>query len=81
MRGGMQVKDLRAAHASLLAAIGASPPEAQQQLGHALGTLTTMRHYSRVLEVRELQEVGSRPGMSGMLDRLEAAEEVVDSGR
>jgi integrase len=75
--GGMQVKDLRAVCASMLAATGVTMPEARAHLGHASDGVTTTRHYMRPLEVPEIRVVASRVE-GGIVERLTAAERVID---
>jgi len=75
--GGMQVKDLRAVCASLLAAVGATMPETRAHLGHASDGVTTTRHYLRPLDITALRVIATRVE-GGIVERLTAAERVID---
>lgn len=76
-RLGMQAKDLRATCASMLAAIGVTLPEARTHLGHSTDGVTTTKHYMRPLEIPELRVLATRVH-GGIVDRLAAAEKVID---
>lgn len=76
-RAGLQVKDLRATCASMLAAIGVTMPEARAHLGHAADGLTTTKHYLRPLEIPELRVLATKVN-GGIAIRLAAAEKVID---
>ena len=77
-RTGLQVKDLRATCASMLAAIGVTLPEARAHLGHAADGATTSKHYLRALEIPQLRELATTVN-GGIAARLKAAEEVIDT--
>jgi len=76
-RAGLQVKDLRATCASMLAAIGVTMVEARAHLGHAADGATTSKHYLRPLEIPQLRVLATKVN-GGIAVRLAAAEKVID---
>lgn len=75
--GGMQLRDLRAVCAGMLAAAGVTMPEARAHLGHTSDGVTTTRHYMRPLDVPEIRVIATRVE-GGIVERLTAVEKVID---